>query len=119
MKNQAFHKKLSNAFSGILFTLRTESNFQIQITIALLVLLSLLIIQPTLIWCALIIICIGLVLAAELTNTALETLLDYFHPDIHPEIGKVKDIMAGMVLILSLTTVFVSLLAIIDTFDLF
>ncbi|MCU7966912.1 MAG: diacylglycerol kinase [gamma proteobacterium symbiont of Bathyaustriella thionipta] len=119
MKNQAFHKKLSYALSGILFTLRTENNFKIQMFIAILILLSLLIIQPTLIWCALIIICIGLVLAAELTNTAIETLLDHLHPEIHSEIGKVKDIMAGMVLILSFMTVLVSVFALADTFELF
>ena len=62
------------------------------------------IIQPDLLWYALSLICIALVLVAELTNTTIETLLDYLHPEIHPEIGKVKDIMAGMVLLLSFTT---------------
>ena len=61
MKNQAFHKKLYNAFSGILFTLKTESNFRIQIIIAIIILLSLLILQPALFWCALILICIALI----------------------------------------------------------
>lgn len=118
MKNQAFHKKLSNAFSGLLFTIRTENNFRIQISIAIIVFLSLLFIQPDLLWCALILLCVALVLAAELINTAIETLLDYLHPEIHPEIGRVKDIMAGMVLLLSFTAVFVSLFALIDTLGL-
>jgi len=118
MKNQAFHKKLFNAFSGLMFTIKTENNFRIQISIAIIVFISLLYIQPSLLWCALILLCVALVLAAELINTAIETLLDYMHPEIHPEIGKVKDIMAGMVLLLSLTTVFISLFALIDTFGL-
>lgn len=114
MKNQPFYKKLSNAFSGILFTLRTENNFRIQISITIIIFLSLLYIQPNLLWCALILLCVALVLAAELINTAL---LDYLHPEIHREIGKVKDIMAGMVLLLSFTAVLVSLFALIDTLD--
>jgi diacylglycerol kinase (ATP) len=118
MKNQAFHKKLSNAFSGLLFTIKTENNFRIQISIAIIIFISLLFIQPNLLWCALILLCIALVLSAELINTAIETLLDYMHPEIHPEIGKVKDIMAGMVLLLSFTAVLVSVLALIDTFGL-
>ncbi len=115
MKNQSFYKKVSNAVAGIVFTLRTENNFRIQIIIAAVLIIGLFIIQPSLVWWALILLCIGLVLAAELANTALETLADYLHPDIHPEIGKAKDIMAGMVLVLSITTVLVGLLALVDT----
>jgi len=115
MKNQAFHKKISNAFSGIFFTLRTESNFRTQLIIAVITVFGFLFIQPSLFWWALIILCISLVLTAELTNTAIETLLDYLHPELHPEIGKVKDIMAGMVLLLSITTVLIGLFALLDT----
>jgi len=116
MKNQPFLKKVTNAVKGISYALKSENNFRIQILIAVLIIgIGLPILQPTLIWSALLILCIGLVLAAELVNTALEVLLDYLHPEIHPEIAKIKDIMAGMVLILSLTSVFIAGLALIDT----
>jgi diacylglycerol kinase len=117
MKNQPLHKKMSNASKGIYVTLQAESNFRIQLVIAILIVgIGLPIVQPPLVWWAMIMLCIGLVLAAELTNTALEVLLDHLHPDTHPEIAKVKDIMAGMVLVLSITTVIIGLLALFATY---
>lgn len=115
MKNLPFTTKLANAWSGIRFTFRTENNFRVQTIIALLTLFGMVLLQPALLWWALIVICIGLVLAGELANTALETLIDHIHPEQHPLIGKAKDIMAGMVLILSITTVVIALLAVLDT----
>lgn len=53
-------------------------------------------------WTALLVMNCGLVIAAELFNTALETLIDHLHPDIHPAIKRAKDCAAGAVLILSL-----------------
>lgn len=50
-------------------------------------------------WWALLALAVGLVLVAELFNSALETLLDHLHPGQHPEIGTAKDIAAGAVLV--------------------
>ncbi len=115
MKNQPFKQKLVNAWAGICFTFSTENNFRAQVLLALLTLGGLMLLQPTLLWWALIVLCIGLVLAAELANTAFETLLDRLHPDQHPQIGKAKDVMAGMVLTLSITTLFIAIFALLDT----
>lgn len=49
-------------------------------------------------WC-LILLCMGIVLAAEGINTAIEALTDLASPDIHPLAGKAKDIAAGAVLL--------------------
>ena len=68
--------------------------------------------QPAAIWWALIILSIALVLAAELVNSAIEALSDHLHPDIHPSIGKVKDMLAGMVLVVSIAAAIIALLAI-------
>lgn len=51
----------------------------------------------------------------ERINTATETLLDYLHPEIHPEIGKIKDIRAGLALVSSLVTVIITISTDIDT----
>lgn len=55
-------------------------------------------IQPSALWWALIGIAITSVMAFELLNSALERLIDHLHPDIHPEIGIVKDMASGAVL---------------------
>ncbi len=115
MKNQSITQKVKNAITGIAITYKTESNFRLHCFSAIVVIIVLIIFQPQWIWWALIIICIGLVIAAELINTALENLIDHLHPEIHPQIGKVKDIMAGMVLVLSLTAIIIALFAVLDT----
>ena len=50
---------------------------------------------------ALLLTCIGVVLAAELLNTAIEILADQVEPAEDPSIRDVKDVAAGAVLILS------------------
>ena len=40
---------------------------------------------------------IGLVLATEGLNTAIEEIADFIHPDFHHKIGSIKDIGAGAV----------------------
>lgn len=55
-------------------------------------------------WALLLMNC-GLVLAAELFNTALENALDYLSPESHPAVAMAKNCAAGAVLLLSLTGV--------------
>jgi diacylglycerol kinase len=59
-------------------------------------------------WC-LVVICYGIVLTAELFNSAIEHLVDLVSPDYHPLAGKVKDIAAGAVLTSAVTTAIVSM----------
>lgn len=42
---------------------------------------------------------IGMVLAVEAINTAIEELCDHVTPEEHPKIGKVKDLSSGASLI--------------------
>lgn len=58
-------------------------------------------------------ICIGMVLAAEAFNTALEELCDHMHPDQHNAISRVKDMSAAAVLIISAAAAIVGLVVFI------
>ncbi|WP_300812767.1 diacylglycerol kinase family protein [uncultured Bacteroides sp.] len=60
-------------------------------------------------WTA-IVICIGVVIAAELFNTAIERLVDLVSPQRHPLAGQVKDIAAGAVLVCALAAIVVGLI---------
>ena len=102
MKNQPFYKRLGFAWHGIVSAWRTEVSLRQQSVIALGVLLTLLWLQPAPVWWALLLLNCGLVLAAELFNSALESALDHLHPLPHPAIGLAKDCAAGAVLVLSL-----------------
>ncbi len=93
------------AWHGIYLVIRYENNTRVHLlasvaAVALGVLLEL----DALEW-ALVLMQIGLVWAAETFNTALEKLVDLVSPEYHPLAGKVKDIAAGAVLIVSLMSV--------------
>jgi undecaprenol kinase len=105
MKNQPFAIRLRFALHGVAAAWRNELSFRTQCVAAVLVLLVLIWRQPAALWWALLLMNCGMVLAAELFNTALEAALDHLHPTRHPAIGLAKDCAAGAVLLLSLTGV--------------
>lgn len=88
-----------NALRGILAGFRSERNFLVHLVFAFVsVVLG--------IWMGLtvsewrwIALCIALVFAVELVNTAIETVVDLATPDYHPLAKKAKDAAAGAVLI--------------------
>jgi len=112
MKNQPFVKRMGFALQGMSAAFRMESSFRLQCLAALMVLIVLSWCKPALIWWALLLLNCGMVLAAELFNTALEHLIDHLHPTLHPSIKIAKDCAAGAVLLLSMTAlgVFVAFL---------
>jgi undecaprenol kinase len=105
MKNQSFPKRLSYSLQGIRTAWRMEASFRFQSLMALAVVALLMALRPPAIWWALLLLNCGLVLAAELFNTALEHALDHLHPEIHPAIKVSKDCAAAAVLIFSLSAV--------------
>ena len=60
-------------------------------------------------WIA-VILCIGMVIAAELFNSAVERIVDLVSPQRQPLAGQIKDIAAGAVLVCALTTIVVGLI---------
>ena len=57
-----------------------------------------------------IILCIGVVIAAELFNTAIEKLGDLVSPERHPIAGQVKDIAAGAVLVCAVAAAIIGII---------
>jgi diacylglycerol kinase (ATP) len=105
VKNQPFHKRLSYSVQGIRSAWKQEASFRFQSLAALGVVILLACLRPAPIWWALLLMNCGLVLAAELFNTALEAALDHLHPELHPAIKISKDCAAGAVLVFSLSSV--------------
>ena len=60
-------------------------------------------------WC-LVIILIGLVISLELVNSAIENLVNLVTTEWLPLAGKIKDIAAGAVLIISMTSLIVGII---------
>lgn len=87
------------AFQGVKYAALTQLNFRIHLVAMLtaITLGSYYHISRTE-WCW-IILCIALVLVAELLNTAIEILVDLVSPQYHPKAGHIKDVSAAAVLL--------------------
>lgn len=109
MKGQPFIRRLGFALHGLRLAIRREGSFRTHLLATVAVLLVLLATRPAPLWWALLALAVGLVLVAELVNSALEALSDHLHPERHPEIGAAKDIAAGAVLVASGIAVVVGL----------
>ncbi len=108
-KNQPFYKRVGFALAGIGHAVRNEQSARIQVAAFVVVVVTLLIVRPEPFWWALVMLASAGVLAAEMFNTAIEHLADHLHPDIHPQIGVVKDCAAAGVFIASLGAVVVAI----------
>ncbi len=101
MPKHSIFKSFVFAFQGFRSAF-SERNFVIHITIAILVLMAGFFFHVTTMeWCILM-ICIGMVMAAELFNTAIEKLVDMVSPGFSPKAGEIKDISAAAVLLLAI-----------------
>ncbi|QGP80202.1 diacylglycerol kinase [Sphingobium sp. CAP-1] len=101
MKNRPLHVRMGFALNGLRHCWRSEKSFRTQSVAAVVLLVALIAIQPAAIWWAILLLTSATILAFEVLNSALERLIDHIHPAIHPDIGLVKDMAAGAVLLLS------------------
>jgi diacylglycerol kinase len=63
---------------------------------------------------AIVLLCSGTVLAAELLNTAIENVVDLVSPEYHPLAGRAKDIAASAVWTLCVLVAFVGCILFVD-----
>jgi diacylglycerol kinase (ATP) len=99
-------KKLINSFGfaikGIRYAFATQQNFRIHVVAAILAVATGYLLRLNTDEWQWIILCIMLVLVAELLNTAIEALTDLASPGYNKLAGHVKDISAAAVLIVAL-----------------
>ena len=113
MKGQTFLRRLGFALNGLRSGFQRESSFRTHAYAAVAVLAGLALLRPPIIWWAICILAIGIVLVAELLNSALETLADRLHPEQHPEIRVAKDLAAAAVLVAALVALLVGIMFLI------
>ncbi|OWY19061.1 diacylglycerol kinase [Sphingobacteriales bacterium UPWRP_1] len=112
--DSGFWKKELNsfgyAFRGIWQALRRERHMQIHAFCAFAVLACSWYIGLTVYeWC-MVIFAIGLVMAAEIFNSAIEQLTNMASPNFDPLAGRVKDMSAGAVLVAAISAAIVGCL---------
>jgi diacylglycerol kinase len=96
-----FLRSLSHACRGVRQVWKEEPNFRMQTAAAAAIVVFLVAFGFTYSESAIIIFAIMLVLGAEMFNTLVEDLLNVIEPRHHASVGKMKDMMAGIVLVLS------------------
>lgn len=95
------------AINGIRIAFREQLNLKIQVAIAVVVIGAGKYFQiSSMEWVALL-LTIALVIGLELINTAIENLVDLVTTERKPLAGKIKDIAAGAVLIVSILSVII------------
>ena len=104
LRKNKIYKAFINAITGLHYFFRHERNGRTQLIIGVFsVILGTLLHITQHEWIA-VLLCIGTVLSAEMINSALEKLCDYSQPLFNPQIRIIKDIAAGSVLIISVSS---------------
>lgn len=98
------------AIEGIITALRDQPNLKFQVCMASVVLALGYYFQISKTEWLFIITMVGLVLTFELTNTAIEEIVDSFTDKVHPAAKKAKDVAAAAVLIASFTATIIGLI---------
>ena len=98
------------AFAGIVLLFREEHNAQIHATITVLVVVAGVVLRVSPVEWAVLVICIGVVLAAEAFNSAIERIADYLTLERDDRIRDIKDLAAGAVLLCAIAAAIVGLI---------
>ncbi len=103
-------RSLGHAGRGLRAALTTEPNLRVHVAIAVAVLVAAWLLNFSALALALLAATVGLVLAAELLNTALETFMDHAWPEQSKLVREAKDASAAAVLLAALAAVVVGAL---------
>ncbi|MFD2630861.1 diacylglycerol kinase family protein [Oceanobacillus kapialis] len=98
------------ALNGIWSVMKSERNFRLHLLAAIIVIIAGFVVELSRIEWLFTVVAIGSVLSAESLNSAVEKMLDYLNPDVHPQAKIVKDVAAGAVL---LTAVMATIIGVI------
>ncbi len=100
-------RSFAHAVRGLVVAVRTTPSIWVQLVAFLCALALGAYLQISRVEFVLLILASGLVLVAEMINTALEIDMDLTSPEYHPHARDVKDVAAGAVLLASLFAVVV------------
>ncbi|MFC3756923.1 diacylglycerol kinase family protein [Chryseobacterium tructae] len=110
MRKPPLHKSFLNAFRGVFVMIKTERNFQIELLAFFVNLFLIFYLKLTFTDAALILLASVAVLSAEIFNTAIEKICDIIQPDFDKRIGFIKDIAAGAVVLIAITSAAIGVL---------
>ena len=107
MDKQSIPKAFKNAFAGIIHCVLYERNMKIHMMAAILVGVAAWWFRFNPYEIIILVITVVSVLVAEMMNTVVEAIVDLVSPEIHPLAKIAKDVAAGIVLIVALTSLLI------------
>ena len=110
MRQPSFWRSVSHAWSGLVFTFRTQRNARWHVIAALAAIALATWLRIDAVRWAILVLTLGAVCAGETINTTVEALVDLISPDWHERAKVAKDVSAGAVRLLAITAVVVGLL---------
>lgn len=110
-KNRLHRHTISfyHAFSGLIYTISSQPNMMVHLTVALCVVISGMLLDISRLEWIIITFTICLVLMAEMINTAVESMVDLITQEHRQQAKIAKDVASGMVLVSAITSVIVGL----------
>ena len=110
-KSQGFGNTFKNARKGMRLVLKSERNIRVHFVMAAFVLMMGFLLDFSITKLCILLIAIGMVVSAEMLNSALEYSLDaVFHNKYSKLVGMAKDISAGAVMFVTIIAVVIGLL---------
>ncbi|WP_066064135.1 diacylglycerol kinase family protein [Neobacillus soli] len=103
-------KTFSFAFTGIVTALRTERNMRFHFFSSIIVVIASLYFSITKTEWLFILLAIGGMFALELTNSAIERVVDLVTGEYHPLAKQAKDLAAGAVLVYAVLSVIIGII---------
>lgn len=110
MKNKKIINSFKYAFEGIITAFKAERNMKIHIAIMLLVIVAGFVFKISITEWFVCILLFSIVIASELFNTAIETVVDMVMPEKNDKAKIAKDISAGAVLVVSIGAAIIGLM---------
>lgn len=104
-KSKNIIEAMGNALRGIAYTLKLEKNIKIQLVFAILAVILAIILKSELIEIVCLMLTIGIVIFAEMVNTAIETAVDLVTQKYNVKAKIAKDVAAGAVLISAINSI--------------
>ena len=109
-EHPTFIRSFGYAIEGFRTAVATERNIKVQLLVGVLAVVAGVVLKIDALSWVLVLLCIGLVLFAELVNTSIEAIVDLATQDLQPLAKRAKDIAAASVFTLSITAAVVGII---------
>jgi len=109
MNLKRLRRSFKYAWAGLMENHRREQNFRIQLVVTIFVLVLALLLDVDWLRMTILLITCAYVLSLEMINSGLERYIDKLTPQKDERIGRIKDILAGAVLLAAIFAVLIGI----------